>query len=177
MNRYNRIEREEMVPHRGRIVVPALLFSAAAAVTGAVTLLALYKIAGGQGGYVVMLTIFGLIALLTGYHARLYLLDLGAEPVTLEGEVRRKWHKGNVLFFFVPSFYVHVSDSNYLRLEEEGKKVWNKIFSVRREEYAMLLETDLVRVTCYPHSLTIERLERYDETDKAFIPAASGAAG
>ncbi len=60
----------------------------------------------------------------------------------------------------MPSFYILVD---------------GKIFTVGRQEYAMLLELDLVRISCYPHSLTIERLERFDETDKKFIPAGSGA--
>lgn len=177
MSTFPRLGEEEPVPNRGRILRPALFYSVFALVTGGVTCLALYKIGGGEGGYVVMLSIFGLVALLTGYHARQYLRDLNTDPVTLEGEVRRKWHKGNVMIFFLPSFYIQVSDRDHFRLEGEGKKVWNKIFSIRREEYAMLLETDLIRVTCYPHSLTVERLERYDETDKKFVPAADGATG
>ena len=39
----------------------------------------------------------------------------------------------------------------------------------------MLLELDLVRVTCYPHSATVERIDRYDESEKRYIPATTGA--
>ena len=51
-----------------------------------------------------------------------------------------------------------------------------KIFVIPRLEYASLLETDLVRVNCYPHSLTVETIERYDEVSKRFIPADGGDA-
>jgi predicted RNA-binding protein with RPS1 domain len=49
------------------------------------------------------------------------------------------------------------------------------IFAISRVEYAMLLELDLVRVNFYPHSATVERLERFDESEKGFIPATTGA--
>ena len=49
------------------------------------------------------------------------------------------------------------------------------IFAISRVEYAMLLELDLVRVNFYPHSATVDRLERYDESEKGFIPATTGA--
>jgi hypothetical protein len=41
----------------------------------------------------------------------------------------------------------------------------------------MLLERDTVRVVCYPHSNTVERLDRYDDIEKKFIPATDGADG
>jgi hypothetical protein len=53
--------------------------------------------------------------------------------------------------------------------------VVTKLFSVTRVEYGMLLEQDLIKVTCYPNSLTVERIDRYDDHEKKFLPATSGA--
>jgi hypothetical protein len=125
--------------------------------------LALIKIFGaGDTGFLVMLFVFGIFGLLVGYHAKNFLRDLSARPVPREGSILRKWHKGNLFIFFFPSYYIMVGDH---------------IYSVKRDEYAMLLEDDVVRVTCFPYSLTVERLERYDSNEKQFVPATSGAAG
>ena len=131
---------EQPAQNREKIVIHAVLYSAGALVCSVVALVALVQIIGG--------------------FARQYLLDVRAEPVAVEGEVIRKWQKGNLFIFFMPSYYIYVA---------------NKIFSIRRQEYAMLLPGDLVRVTCFPHSLTVENLERYDTSTKQYVPAASGA--
>ena len=123
-------------------------------------LLASYMLISGDGGFVFMFCLFAFFGLVFGYWALHYLRDVSAKPVTLQAEVMKKWHKGNIFIFFLPSYYILVED---------------KIFTISRREYAMLLELDLVRISCYPHSLTIERLERFDETEKKFVPAASGA--
>ncbi|HEX5913931.1 MAG TPA: S1 RNA-binding domain-containing protein, partial [Rubrobacter sp.] len=60
------------------------------------------------------------------------------------------------------------------RKADEGAFV-TRLFTVTRLEYAMLLEHDLIKVTCYPHSSTVERVERYDDIEKKFIPATDGA--
>ena len=153
---------EEPLRRRGLVIRMAIFYTIAAGICDSLAVVALYKIVTGDGGFVIMLGIFGSTGFLTTFQARNYLRDLGAAPSKLEGEVWRKWHKGNLLLFFLPSYYIHVQ---------------GKIFTVSREEYSLLLEDDLVRITCYPNSLTVELLERYDETDKKFVPAASGAIG
>ncbi len=167
---------EEPLRHRGHVIRMAVFYSFWTALSTALVLLAVYEIVTDDAGFLFMFCIFGFIGLLFGYWAYHYVRDVNADPVTYEGEVVKKWHKANLLFFFLPSFYIYVAEPNHLRLEDEGKKPWNKVFTINRQDYAMLLETDLVRVQCYPHSLAVERLERYDETDKKFVPAASGAA-
>jgi hypothetical protein len=167
---------DQPLRHRGHVVRMALFYSFWTLLSTALVVLALYEIATGDAGFIFMLCIFGLIGFLFGYWAYHYVRDLNADPVLYEGEVVKKWHKANVLFFFLPSFYIYVAEPNALRLEEEGNKPWNKVFTIGRQEYAMLLETDLVRIQCYPHSLAVESIERFDETDKKFVPAASGAA-
>jgi hypothetical protein len=121
--------------------------------------LAGFKILTEDTGYLVMFCVFGLIGALTGYQAKHYLTDLGHRPVVAEGEILRKWHKGNLLIFLFPSFYVFVDD---------------KIFSIPRQDYALLLETDMVRISHYPGSLTVDFVERYDSVDKQYVPTAHG---
>ncbi len=144
---------------RGRIWRMAVLYSIATTIFTAVVVLALVHIVGGETGYLIMFVLFGTMGLMTGYWMYQYLRDLGAEPVMIEGEVQRKWHKSNLLFFFLPSFYIRVE---------------RKIFTIPRMDYASLLETDLVRIHCFPHSLSVEYVERYDEVEKQFIPADLG---
>ena len=126
-----------------------------------VVFIALYNIFTGHTGYLVMLSVFGLIALLTGYWMFAYTRDVKADVITVEGEISRKWVRGQILEFFMQACYISVD---------------GKIFVIPRLDYAGLLETDLVRINCYPHSLTVETIERYDEVDKRFIPANGGNA-
>ncbi|MPZ49214.1 MAG: hypothetical protein GEU75_07925 [Dehalococcoidia bacterium] len=156
---FSRFTDEEPLQRKGLVVRMALFYTIAAAVCDSLALIALYQIVNGDGGFVIMLGIFGFCGFLTSFQAINYLRDLKSRPYAVEGEVLRKWHKGNLLLFFLPSYYIHVQ---------------GKIFTVTRQEYSMLLEDDLVRVKCYPYSLTVELLERYHETDKKFVPAASG---
>jgi hypothetical protein len=151
---------EAPLRRRGLVVRTALFYSVAAIFCDALALLAIYQIATGDGGFVVMLAIFGICGFLTSFQAINYLRDLNATPTSVEGDIWRKWHKGNLFLFFMPSYYINVQ---------------GKIFTITRNEYSMVLEDDLVRVTCYPHSLTVEQLELYDETNKKFVPAGSGA--
>jgi hypothetical protein len=153
---FPRLGEEEPLQHRGRVLRMAIFHGAITLLCAAMVLLAIYMLASGEGGFIFMLSIFGFFGLVFGFWALHYLRDLSARPINIEGEVLKKWHKGNIFIFFMPSYYIAV----------EGK-----IFTISRREYAMLLELDLVRISCYPHSLTIERLERFDETEKQFIPA------
>jgi hypothetical protein len=139
----------------------AVLWTVLTAGAGALVVLALVNIFSGHTGYVVMLGVFGLIAILTGYWMVAYLRDMRSDLITVEGEVSRKWVRGQILEFFMQACYIST----------EGK-----IFVVRRIDYASLLETDLVRVYCYPHSLSVVSIERFDEVDKSFIPADGGSA-
>jgi hypothetical protein len=157
---FPRLGEEEPLQHRGRVIMMALFYGGLSLISGTLVAIALYKIATGDSGFIFMLSLFGIFGAVFTYWAVHYLRDLSARPVTIQGEVLKKWHKGNIFIFFVPSFYILVD---------------GKIFTIGRQEYAMLLELDLVRISCYPHSLTVEKLERFDETDKKFIPAASGA--
>jgi hypothetical protein len=213
------------------IYTPMALFSLAAVI------LAVVNIGQGNGGFVFMLVFFGLILFLTGFQALEYLKDLGAQPSEYQGELVKKWHKGNLFIFFMPSYYLAIdtrvlsgrvnrieSNGAYVTLEggaegfvarkdmvgepgqspeemvslgseikfkvtgvdgkgcyklncrkAEERDVVTKLFSVTRIEYGMLLEQDLIKVICYPNSLTVERIDRYDDHEKKFLPATSGA--
>ena len=152
----------EKLKRRSHVVRMALFYGFWTALSGALVALALFKIVTGDSGLIVMFAVFAIIGFLVGYHANHFVRDLRAEPVVREGAILRKWHKGNIFIILFPSYYMMVGDY---------------IYSIHRDEYAMLLEDDRVRITCYPHSLTVERLERYDSNEKQFVPATSGAAG
>jgi hypothetical protein len=150
---------EPRLEKRGRVVRMAIFYTIIASICAVLVAISVYSIVTGDSGLLVMFFVFGLIGFLTTFHARNYLRDVKARPVQHEGDVLRKWHKANFAIFFFPSYYIMV-ESN--------------IYSVTKEEYAMLLEDDLVRITCYPYSLTVERVERYDNSEKQFVPATSG---
>lgn len=139
----------------------ALFYTALFAISSACVTIAVVELISGEGGFVVMFFFCGLLALLTGFQTRHYLRDLASPPIAIDGSVLRKWHKGNLFIFFMPSYYIMV----------EGQQV----FSIPRQDYSMLLEDDVIRVHCYPNSLTVERIERYDSSAKRYIPATDGA--
>lgn len=228
---------EQRPENRRRVTMMALVYTPVTVISLILVGIAIYKISVGEGGFAFMLFVFGLLALLTGFQTLGYLKDLSSQPIEYQGEIVRKWHKGNLLIFFMPSFYVAIDSQSHagrvMRIEEHGcyismhhgaegylpRKEMNaergvrltevvsmgseirykvlgvdkrggyklsqrrvedgeyitKLFSITRAEYAMLLDRDLVKVVCYPHSNTVERLDRYDEIEKKFIPALDGA--
>ena len=143
----------------GHVVAQALIFTPMAVVLLSGVAFAVLNIAAGNLGYVVMLAASGLLGLAVGYQALGYLRDIAAEPTLAEGDVTRKWTKGNFFIFFLPSYYIAVK---------------GKIFSIRRVDYIGILEGDLVRISHYPHSLTVESLHLYDSALKKFVPAVGG---
>jgi len=237
VTRYSDSDYQDQSPDRRNVIKMALVYTPITVVCIILCTIAIYNIAAGRSGFYFTLAIFGILGLLTGSQAILYLRDLAAPPMEFHGEVVRKWHKGNLLFFFLPSYYITVDskifqgriervedNGAYVRLESgaegfvarkeldaerarsardmvhpgqqinykvtgidrngvyklssrkaEERAVVGKIFVISRIEYAMLLELDLVKVTCYPHSATVDRLERYDESEKRYIPATTGA--
>jgi hypothetical protein len=140
------------------VIGQALLFTPLAAGSLALFTVAVIKIATGDTGYIVMLVVFGLFGSLFAHQALQYVLDIAARPVTMEGEVTKKWTKGNILFFLLPSFYIACG---------------GKIFALTRRDYSSVLEEDRIRVHHYPHSLAVEQVERYDVSEKAWRPAYS----
>jgi hypothetical protein len=141
---------------RRNIVVQALLFTPAALLMGAGVAYASIKIAQGETGHIVMLVVTGILFTVTAYQALHYLRDISADPTSSEGEISKKWTKSNLFFFFLPSYYIAVK---------------GLIFTISSDEYKGLLEEDMVRIRHYPHSLTVEFVERYDEAEKKFVPA------
>lgn len=165
----------EPLRQRSHVTRLALLFTGVGSIFAALATVALIQIISGNGGFIVMLGIFGGMGGLILFQARQYLRDLKADVVTREGEVVRKWHKGNVLFFFMPSFYIFVEYAEEPgKLQGDGKRRPGHVYSITRQEYGGLLEEDRVRILCFPASLTVERLERYDTNTREFVPAASG---
>jgi hypothetical protein len=139
-----------MYKNRLRVILMAAFYSFWTLVMAAGLVIALLN------GYIILLVLSLIIGALVLHQALHYLRDINARPVLHEGEVMRKWHKGNLLVFFFPSYYIMVE---------------RKVFTLSRREYGQVLEDDLVRVMCFPHSLTVERLERYDTTTRDFVLA------
>lgn len=154
---YWRFEEEVRRPEkRANVALQALLFTPLAAVTCGAFVYAIINIAGGDYGYSVMLVVCGVLTIVLGYQALHFLRDLSAAPTASEGEISKKWTKGNLFFFFMSSHYIAVKGN---------------IYTISRDEYRGLLEEDLVRIRHYPHSLTVVHVERFDETEKKFVPA------
>ena len=153
------LERAQSLPprsKRGIVVLQALVYTPLTLLSLAGVALALVEIASGDYGYAVMLVFSSVLAVILGYQAVHYLRDLSSEPVQSEGEIAKKWHKGNLFFFFMPGYYIAVK---------------GQIYTVSRDHYRTLLEEDMVRIRHYPHSLTVEQVERFDEVEKKFVPA------
>jgi hypothetical protein len=152
-------EEEEAPSRRSKrrlILIQALFFTPAAVLMGAGVIYSVLQIASGDGGYFVMLTVTGILFIVFAYQAFHYVRDLQKQPVASEGEVSKKWTKGNLFFFFMPGYYIAVKGN---------------IYTISRDQYRGLLEDDMVRIRHYPHSLTVEFVERFDEAAKKFVPA------
>ncbi len=157
-------EKASQIPEpqrRGFIARMAVVTGIATVVCMVPVTLAIANIVQGNYGYSVMLVIFGLVTLLIGYWFFAYVRDLKAEPIVVEGEIGRKWVRGMIMELFIQSCYISVA---------------GKIFVIKRYDYSTLLETDLVRIQCYPHSLTVERIHRFDENTKRFVTADGDSA-
>ncbi len=163
---------------RGHVVMQALFHGAIASVLLGFALLALAKMVGGDGGFIVLLFLTMVFGLIFGYRASHFLRDLGSQPSVAEGEVRKKWSKANFLFFFLPGYYMAVEEDE---AAEDGNRRGDgdddyrdrgrsQIYSIERSLFAGLLEGDHVRILRYPHSLTIEEIERYDTAQQIFVP-------
>jgi hypothetical protein len=143
--------------HRMLVVRHALLY------TIALVPLVVGAIIAAVNVYIPLFIICLLFGIPCAYMAYSHLRDLGVTGVMMtEGEVTKKWTKANLLFFLMRGYYIAVG---------------GKIYSVKPEDYAGLLETDLVHIYHFPHSLAVDRIERYDEIDKKFIPAGDDGAG
>ena len=143
-------EERERPRNRNRVILMALFYGFWVVVMAAGLVIAL------SDGSIMLLILSSLFGAMVLHQALHYVRDINARPIKYEGEITRKWHKGNFFLFFFPSYYIMVE---------------RKVFALSRREYGQVLEDDLVRVMCYPYSLTVERLERYDTTKKDFVPA------
>jgi hypothetical protein len=144
---------------RGRVVFQAVVFSALFAIVAAGFAYLTYQMLVVSFGSIVGVLITLFLGSVLGLQAYQYVRDVNAEPVLTEGEIGKKWSKASFFFFFMPAFYIAVK---------------GKIYSISKADYAGIIEGDLVRVLHYPHSLTVETLERYDDVAQKFVPAAEG---
>src|SRR4026207_916677 len=99
---------DSSVENRGRVVKMALVYTPMAVFSLAAMVLAAIQIAQGNGGFWFMFVFFGIILFLTGFQTLEYLRDLRAAPIAYQGELVKKWHKGNLFVFFMPSYYLAI---------------------------------------------------------------------
>ncbi|HEY8490489.1 MAG TPA: hypothetical protein VIO14_05810 [Dehalococcoidia bacterium] len=92
----------------------------------------------------VLLVIAAFVAFLFGYQGIQSLRDLGAEPVTLTGQVARRWSRADFIVFR-QGYYIMVQ---------------RQVFRIPAEEYLDLDPGDVVEVTYFPHTNTVVRLTR-----------------
>jgi hypothetical protein len=143
---------------RAAVIRQALMMTPIALLCLAGVVYAGLQISNGDSGFFVLLTVSGVFTIVFGYLAVQSLRDLNAAPITTEGAITKKWSKASFIFFFMPNFYIACQ---------------GKIFSTSRRDHFGLIENDTVRVLHYPHSLTVELIERYDTGAKRWVPAFS----
>jgi hypothetical protein len=150
---------EELIPptRRDALVRQSFIYTACA-----IPLVA-GMVIGALNLYIPLLLLCLIFGAPCSFMAYTHLRDLSAQGVTVtEGEVNKKWTKANLFFFFMRGYYIAVH---------------GKIYSIRPVDYGGLLENDLVHVYHFPHSLTVDRIDRYDEVEKKYIPAGDDGAG
>ena len=112
-------------------------------------------------GSVILLIVFAVVVIVTGYQSISALLDLKAPLVETTGPIKRKWSRSD--FFFWRSYYLHVE---------------KQIFTISRVPHDLLQPDDVVVVKHLPHSGRVEAISRVrpvrTETE-APAPSASSA--
>lgn len=127
---------------RTMVLRSALLFTPFLLVAlAALTFVALDAVDGGwSGGSIVATMLIGLISLLLAFQVLQSLRDLVARPVETVGPVEKRWSRSDMFLF--RNSYVFV-----------GRDVF------RLPPDADVATGDLVRVTHYPHTATVEAIE------------------
>jgi hypothetical protein len=135
---------------RGEVFRSALLFSPFLALTLSALALIVREIAGsGAGtGSIVGLVLIGGVALLLGYQVVQSLRDLFSRTVETTGLVERLWSRNEFLLF--RHTYVFVE---------------RNVFRVPVQHLLDVERGDLVRIVHYPHTGTVEFIEKVQPTD------------
>lgn len=130
---------------RPRILQGTILYTALAVVSIVGFVLLLLLALSGGDTYVVPMAFGLVVGLLAGFQGIQYWRDLRVAPQSLTGQVSRRWRRTN--FFFWHSYYVRVG---------------GRVFEVDPVVYMDLQDGDTVAVRYYPHTDTVESLERVE---------------
>lgn len=135
---------------RGEVFRSALLFSPFLAVTLLALGLIVREIAGSgaSAGSIVGLVLVGGVALLLGYQVVQSLRDLVSRPVETAGLVERLWSRNEFLLF----------RNTYVFVEKN-------VFRVPVQHLLDIERGDLVRIVHYPHTGTVELIEKVKAPD------------
>ena len=130
---------------RAAVLRSALLYSPLLAVTLAAFGFVFQETAaeGPTGGRIVGLVLVGSAALLFGYQVVQSLRDLFSRPVETTGLVEKRWSRSD--FFLFRSTYIFVQKN---------------VFRLPPEQLLEIERGDVVRVVHYPHTGTVETIER-----------------
>ena len=82
---------------RGYVNRMALFYGFWTLLSGSLVILAVVEMFLDDIGYIIMFGVFTPVFILVGYQARHYIMDRNAEVVVSEGEIMKKWDKGNPL--------------------------------------------------------------------------------
>lgn len=132
---------------RGEVFRSALFFSPFLALTLVVLVLLLVSLAsdGVSGGTIFGLVIVGSVALLLGYQVLQSVRDLLTKPVETTGLVERLWSRNEFLLF--RNTYVFVE---------------RNVYRVPIQHLLDVERGDLVRIVHYPHTGTVEHIEKVE---------------
>lgn len=135
---------------RGEVFRTALLFSPFFAFTLLGVGVIVREIAGSgvRAGSIVGLVLIGSVALLLGYQVVQSVRDLFSRPVETTGPVERLWSRNEFLLF--RNTYVFVNKN---------------VFRVPLQHLLDVEKGDLVRIVHYPHTSTVESIEKVTAAD------------
>jgi hypothetical protein len=135
---------------RGEVLRSALFFSPFLVVTLLALGLIVRELAddGMSGGTIVGTVLIGSVAVLLGYQVIQSIRDLFSRPVETTGLVERLWSRNEFLLF--RNTYVFVSKN---------------VFRVPTQHLLDVERGDLVRIVHYPHTGTVEHIEKVTAAD------------
>ncbi len=127
---------DEHLGHRGSLHRKLAIHTPAAVVAWGALLWLLAILVTGNVGALVGLSLVGVITASVTFEASATIRDLRGEPVTTRGNVDRAWAKGRFLFIGTVRYLI----------------VRGRVFELREEAFASLLEDDIVEIKHWPHT-------------------------
>lgn len=105
---------------------------------------------GAGGGDIFLLIIVGIVTVLLLFQSISALLDLRGEVMNSEGTVTHKWSRSDFIVF---------GDSCFIRVARPAPQA-DAIFKIERFWWEQLNDGDRVLVRHYPHTASVESVEK-----------------